>query len=436
MCHNVSMTSQLKQVLSSEGLKQSFFFTAGNLGAYAISAISLLLISRSLGPVNFGEYWVGVAFLTILAKLQTFGLPTAMQKLVGKVHSDKAAVQKIFQHSMVLLGASVSVGAVLGIVAATLMSSVLELQHPTILYGAVLCASITAIFEQISVFHQVTHNFFTAVAMLVLQALGKLGVAAVFLLTGHLSVAALFTLFYLVPVLSIAFGMSHIPEKIKLHPRAMDKALVRKFTAIVPHTVLMAVGLALMDYSDVFLLKKFTTTTETGLYGGVSQFALAIALIAQAVGGVLNSRVNRYHRATDLFAYLKKVPLLLVGAGVGFVAFLPFARLIVLYTLGESYLAAVPILVGLIAAAVIFAATIPLAAIMYIDEERSEYFSISTILMILVQVGGGFLLIPQFGVEAAVGVRVASRVVVFAYTVFAVLSFLRRKYSTVFSKPS
>jgi O-antigen/teichoic acid export membrane protein len=133
---------------------------------------------------------------------------------------------------------------------------------------------------------------------------------------------------------------------------------------------------------------------------------------------------------------LKKVPLLLVGAGVGFVAFLPFARLTVLYTLGENYLPAVPILVGLIAAAVIFAATIPLAAIMYIDEERSEYFSISTLLMILVQVGGGFLLIPQFGVDAAVGVRVASRVVVFAYTVFAVLSFLRRKYSTVLSKPS
>ena len=423
------------KLTTSEGVKQSLFFSVGNFGAFGISAVALLLVSRKLEPALFSEFWIGYAFLTILAKFQSLGLPTALQKLAGKVYADNRFVHHLFEQSIVLLSISVGVGAVLGILVASQLNTLLGTTEPNLLYIAVGCASLTAFFEHFAAYHQVKHHFFIAAAMLALQAVAKLGIAGLFLLTGALSVATLFGLLYSMPVFSVVLGYFFLSDR-KVLPTKLDEKMMKKFLHIVPHTVFMAIGLAVMEYVDVFFIRKFGTATETGLYGGVSQFALAVTLVAQAVGNVLNARVSRYDHWSDLSAYLWKVPFLLVGGAVGYLCFLPLANSVVHIVLGESYASGGTILVGLVTAAVIFAATLPLAAILYLDQDRSEYFSISTLLMMIIQVGGGLLFIPSYGTAGAVVIRVISRVVVFLYTLFAVVSFLRRKYSIVRSSPS
>lgn len=429
------LRSSLKKLSASEGIKQSLFFSVGNLGSFGISAVALLLVSRKLEPALFSEFWIGYAFLTILAKVQSLGLPTALQKLAGKVYANNRSVHQLFEQSIVLLCCSVGVGAVLGIFVASQLSSVLGITEPSILYIAVACASITAFFEHFATYHQVKHNFFIAIAMLALQSIAKLVIAGLFIFTGTISIPVLFGLFYSMPILSVVLGYFLLSDR-NIFPEKIEQPVLQKFFQIVPHTIFMAIGLAVMDYVDVFFIRKFGTATETGLYGGVSQFALAVTLVAQAVGNVLNARVSRYDQWSDLSSYLKKVPLLLLGGVVGYLFFLPLAEPIVHIALGESYASGGTILVGLVTAAVIFAGTLPLTAILYIDQDRSDYFSISTVLMMIIQVGGGLLIIPSYGIAGAVAIRILSRVVVFLYTLFAVISFLRRKYSTVRSNPS
>ncbi len=435
------MFSRLKAITGSQGLRQSAFFSLGNFIAYGISAVALLLISRKVGPVLFGEFWLSVGFLTILSKLQTFGLPIALQKLIGPVHQKTSQVQRLFQHSLGLLSLSILLGAVAGFVVTGILNNFLLLHYPQLLYFSILGASVTAVFEQVITYHQAIHRFDRAVTMMVLQAVLKLGVAGIFLSLPTITLPTLFLWFYLTPIVSVIFGLltarfSELKKSFSISAIfTLDAVVVRRFWRIATHAVVMAVGLGMMEYVDIFLLQRYTTATETGLYSGVSQFALAITLIGQSVAGVLNARVSRYHAWPDLSAYLRKVPVLLVATIASFLIFVPFAGQLVFFTLGENYQSATPALIGLVLAALFFCATIPLGAVMYL-QESADYFSISTLLLLVIQIGGGALFIPTGGLLAAVVVRVVSRAVVFIYALVSVLVFLRRKYSIVLSKPS
>jgi len=426
---------KLQTLFHSEGFRQSVFFTLGNLLAYGISAVALLLISKHLGPVQFAEFWLAVAFMTILGKLETLGIPIALQKLVGKVHTQHEHVQSVFFHSFILVLISCSIGTGLGALIGYALSLFLQLSSPELLIAASCCAGVTALFEVLTTYHQATHCFSKAMSMLILQSMGKLAIATLFLLSVQMPLVVVFTLFYLMPLLSVGVGLLQVCSKKGLY-RHINVQQFGKILEIAPHATVMAVGIAVMDYLDVFFLKKYGSSVETGLYSGVSQFALGVSVIAQAVGSVLAARVSRYHHWDDLSAYLKKVPFFFIAIGISFLLFIPISFPLVELTLGKSYTPAVPLLVGLIAAALLFAATLPLAAILYIEDERSDYFSVSTGLMLCIQIVGGVLIIPRYGASGAVVIRILSRVVVLVYSLVAVAGFLRRKYSAVRSNPS
>lgn len=87
--------SQLSHLRKSKGLQQSLLMVIGNTMATGISAVSLMLISRLLGPSLFGEFSVGFALMMILKVVSDGGLSAATLKFAGG-SSDRAKINSYF----------------------------------------------------------------------------------------------------------------------------------------------------------------------------------------------------------------------------------------------------------------------------------------------------------------------------------------------------
>jgi len=66
------------------GLRQTLLVVFGNAFSQGFSAIALIIITRQLGPVLFGEFSVGFALLLILNRLNDLGMTAVVQKYASR----------------------------------------------------------------------------------------------------------------------------------------------------------------------------------------------------------------------------------------------------------------------------------------------------------------------------------------------------------------
>src|SRR5258708_5698349 len=94
------MLHHLQKLRQSDGLRQSLITVVGNTFATGLSAVALILISRMLGPIQFGEFSVGFALIMILNRLNDIGLNTTITKFASRSAHDQESVQAIFSYTL------------------------------------------------------------------------------------------------------------------------------------------------------------------------------------------------------------------------------------------------------------------------------------------------------------------------------------------------
>ena len=92
------MRDKIIKLSKSKGLMQSLLTVFGNMGSTGISAVSMIIISRTLGPEKFGSFSVGFAIIIILSKINDLGLTLALLKFVPRSDSLEER-NKIFSFS-------------------------------------------------------------------------------------------------------------------------------------------------------------------------------------------------------------------------------------------------------------------------------------------------------------------------------------------------
>ena len=182
-----------------------------------------------------------------------------------------------------------------------------------------------------------------------------------------------------------------------------------------------------MEKVDVLFLQKNLTTYETGLYGGVSRIAMLFALVAYSLANVLNARVAKYKHREHLQQYIKKALGVVVLAALGFAAFVPIAKLVILLTIGPEYVAGVGVMLILTAASFLAIAAIPFIALFY-SFDADWYFSISGILQLIIVLVGNAVFVPLYGLEAAAWTRLATRLFLFLFTAVIGLYLYNKHY--------
>lgn len=418
------------------GFTQSFISIIGNFLATGLSAIALILISRILGPEKFGIFSVGFSIVLILTRINEIGLNTAIIKFASSAKNKKSQ-NKIY--SITLKYKLIISGLIflIGFFGADFIAKQLNFSQSIIIKLSFTIGLITVYYEQLLYMLQSVHFFTNSVIINAIQAATKLIGAIILFSIGINKVWPIFLAYIISPITPVVLSKKLLPKWVKIDLSIQDRELKQRLFSLAKHSSVALISAGIIENIDVLFLQKYLTSYETGLYGGVSRIAMMFALVAYSLGNVLNARVAKYKDKSHLNKYIKKSFLIIMLSFFGFLAFIPFAKLLILLTIGSEYLSGVPILIILTAASFLAIAAIPFIALFY-SFDANWYFSLSGLLQLAIVFIGNIVFVPIYGLQAAAWTRIITRLFLFIF-VFALSMYLYyknyvKKYQANFNK--
>lgn len=402
----------------SGAVRQSSGMTAITFASGILLAVSFILVSRILGPERFGVLSVCLSLMAILLKIPDAGLNQAMLKLLGNFHDRQESVsglRKLFWNSKVWLSTGLFI---VGSASVPVLQHVLNFPYPHLLLLSVIGSAIYFFYDYVSVVLSTTHQFVWVGVLGFLQAFTKfvgfsalflLGVQFVFpyLLIYSLAVPAATAVIFLLQRGNLGWAKS-----------VRTFSLDQKAQSLIVHSAIGTLLFTLISHVDVLIVQGTLNAFDTGIYAGATRIALFITFVASAVRGVLTNRVSRYQRRNVLREYLKKVPLLVAACALGFLLFLPLAQTFVFWTVGAEYVSGTPIVVLLVLNAFLGLALVPFIAFFY-AVDRPSYFSMSGVIQVLFLLGGNFLFLGEYGLQAAAWSRIVATLALGVFTLWA-----------------
>lgn len=415
------------------GFTQTFISIVGNFLATGLSAIALILISRILGPEKFGVFSVGFSIVLILSRINEIGLNTAIVKFASSADSKKDQ-NKIYSLTLKYKLLLSSLIFIIGFLGADFIAKQLNFSQSIVIRLAFTAGLVTVYYEQLLYMLQSVHFFTQSVLINAIQAGSKLLGAIALFAIGIGKVWPIFLAYIAAPLVPIFFAKKLLPKWVKINFSIQDDKLRQKIFSLAKHSSVALISAGIIENIDVLFLQKYLNSYETGLYGAVSRIAMMFGLVAYSLANVLNARVAKYKTKDHLSKYIKKSFLIVILAVLGFIAFLPFAKLILLLTVGPEYLSGVAILIILTAASFLAIAAIPFIALFY-SFDANWYFSLSGILQLIIVLTGNMLFVPIYGLQAAAWTRIATRLFLFVF-VFLLSMYLYYKNYVKKNQPS
>ncbi len=423
-------------ITQSKGLKQSTINVVASAFASIFAAITLMLISRTLNPVYFGQFSTAFAISIIAVKLNDLGLSIATSKLVPSAEEDdqQQMLTLIFRYRVILAGLITVIGLILG----QILPKVILTNNPSLVTWAIILSLATALFEHAQLALQAQHRFMTAALLNIGQGMLKLVLILpliLLILQGHPPTSAftniIFIVYMAVPALPVILLKLYKPNQLPLSINSTYdnlSKLKKKVWPVLKHAAFSIIAAGIIENIDLIFVQSFLSDSEAGLLGGVSRIALILYVVAYALGNVLNARVARYKQISDLYSYWKKAWMIAGICVLGFVLSMIIAPYLITLTVGSAYLPALEIMRILLGAGFLTIALIPFTALFF-SFEMSWYFSVTGILQLTIIILGNYFLVPQFGIAASAWTKLLARGVIAVLTIGIALRILRRKSS-------
>lgn len=398
-----------------QGFQQSIWTIGGTFATSGLAALALIILTRALGPTQFGIFSVGFSLFLLLVRLNDWGMTTVIQKF-GSRSSDHSEINSIFSFTTTVRLVSCAVTALIGLIGYQWFAQQLSFNHPAVILTAFLAATAGSFFEQFQTMLQSLHRFTQAAVVNMLQGLLKLGIALGFLFSGSFNITLLLALYSCASIVPFIASKLLFPQWLKLKLTQIKLQEKASILATAKHATVGFITAGVIENVDILFVQKYLDTYDVGLLSGINRVALLFSILGYALSTVLNPRAARYTQDRDKTAFIKKGWLVCSMSLLAFLFLAPFSSLIIQYTIGSDYLAAAPLLVILLGASLLTIAIAPFSAVFYsLDDAR--YFSYIGIAQLIVILIGNALFVPVYGLEAAVTTRLVSRVVLFVVTV-------------------
>lgn len=412
----------------SKGLIQSSMVALGNVGASGFSAVSLIILSRFLGPENFGAFSVAFALSQLVARFGDLGLSIGMQRLVAanyKTDPDKAASTIRFV-GLLKLGLAI-IAIVVGLLLGPIIGTTLfGLSNPSVATLGIVMASAIIGYEFVVVILQSISSFGKSVVVNAAQAVTKLILAIVGIWVLSPNAFTSYLWYGLAPLVAVVMGWMFIPSYLK-KTTANESTIKKPLFDTVRFSSIAVIAAAIGDNIDVLMVKSWLTEYETGLYSAAARVALMVTLVGLSFGTVFNTRVAQYKNQQHLTKFLKKALPFAIGSVVLIPVTFLLAKPLILITAGSQFIDAVSSMNMLMAGALVTMAMMPYVAIFY-AVDYPKYFAISGVLQTIILVLSNVLLIPQFGIEGAALAKLLTRTIVALYTIGIALHVANKQY--------
>lgn len=411
------MKSLLALARKSEAIKQSFLTTVGTAITGVVSAVALMYLSRILGPTQFGVFSVGIALMTIVSKIGDMGFNSVITRQLPKWYTQKKLAKELLGQLIQWKAMFMACGAVVLGLLIPWGSQVLNFPYPTLLWLALIGSVSLIMYEHILLVLSALHSFTWVNVLNITQAVLKMVFFFVLGSFGWATAVNVTVWYYFAPFITAAWIISRFPEWLLVLPKRASPEIRELIKTYAVHAGLGVLAMTLIINIDVLFVQKYLSSFDTGIYAGASRVALFVGFVSSAIGGVLNNRVARYHDKATLALFLKKSLAVVALAVAGFIIFLPFAKLILILTIGSEYVSGLWPMILLVGNAFLSLAIIPYISFFY-AVHHPNYFSIGGFLQLFFIIAGNMLFLPTVGLEAAAWSRIVATCAHGLYTIW------------------
>ena len=412
--------------LATKGTIQSLLTIFGNIISSTFAALSIILISRKMGPELFGEFSAGFSLVLILNKVNDIGISLATHKLIGGTTKK----ERITTLANSVLKIKLLISFVLVIILlpfSGFLTEAMNFSNPYTVPVSILVGMSIVYYEYLISLLQSVHSFLNAVVANFSQSFLKFALAALFFVRVITNTTQILALYLAVPIIPFIFYKLFIPKWLHLSPFLATKESQKRILDIAKFTAISVLSVTVMENIGVLFVKTYLNDFDTGILGGISRIALLFSLIGVSLTQVLNPRVSRYKLKSDIDTYLKKALIVLSGSLLSFMVLLPFNKLLIEVILGGDYISGSIPLTILLASVFISISTVPFTALFF-SFNRNNYFLISGIVQLILTIAGNFIFVPEYGLLGSVGTQLFTRAIVFIFTLFFAFDTYKKVY--------
>ena len=406
--------SFIQTLKTSDGLRFSILTLGSYMLAALLAAVTIIVISRFLGPVDFALFSTAMALSMIINQFNSFGLSVVIQKYVGGSHQSERISRFLSVCLRYRLFLSLLITS-LGLIFAKQIAAYLQLDHQWLMVVTILCSLAPTYFDSSQVTLQSLGKLKLAAINYLLPALLKFALAILIFVFKWQSVELILALYLLSTIPSIILAEWKLLPLVKYQLLGSFPKEEKLVLQMLKHSAFAVLALGLIDNVDLLIAKHYLSNYETGLLAGASRIAMLLAVVSGALASVLFPRVAKYRDRSNLRNFLNKawlVALLLLASMVAIPFLSPW---LIKLSIGAAYLPANAALNLLLIAGVLNIISVVFTAPFYAFTSN-RYFSLAAFLQLVLILLGNLLFVPTFGLMASALTRLVVKIVLLLFT--------------------
>ena len=367
-----------------------------------LSAATIFLLARWLGPGGFGLYAASLAIAVIVTDSLELAISGSVVNFGAK---NNASSQKLIKYGLIL---KLALGLGLGILVALLSKPVStwinpNLHQPLYLVAVIIPLNFLMRFPR-SVL-QSQRRFWADSSLEVITSLGRFLSVVGFYASGLLTVITGLWAYLAGAAAALIIGSALISWKFLREK--IDQETRKNFFQFQKWLTIGFILAAIHGRMDTAILLKLAGPVATGIYQAAFRFFMPVMQLAAALSLVFAPRFASFTTHLEARIYLKKAAKLTLLLGLGVLLMMPLAPWLVQLIFGSAYAGAVLPARILSLGFALFIVMAPFTAYLIYSVNRTRVFALINFLQLLLLLILDYWLIPNFG---AVGAATASAV--------------------------
>lgn len=427
--YTTSLINKIFTTASSRTAKNIYLVFLGNGFNAFLGFLTIIFVSRNLGPENFGVFSLVLAIFMGAAKLSDLGLNFAAARFVAKYREKEKEQGRYINVSLKYKIFLILIVSAVGLLSSNFLA-INVFNNPLLIIPFKLSFLILpglVLYDFYLALVQAREEFLKSIFVAAISSIFKL--LAVVAIINYVTLTTLnsFAIYGIGPILGFLLAFLFIPKNYIF----LNGNLEKERGEIINFSKWMGVSVLITSVSerlDIYMVSNMLGSYDTGIYSAGSRFAMLFSVLIGALGIVLMPKAASIIKIEDLKRYIKKVPILISGLIVLLIGAIIIAPWIFSITVGVEYAESVNIFRVLSASMIFIAATSPLSA-SFFSLDKPKYFTISSAIGIFLMFTLNLFLIRGFG---AIGASLSS-LITNAFLFIFTICYLKRSLSQQYS---
>lgn len=410
----------MKRIFLSQTIKDSFVVTVSMGISTILSALSIFLIARFLGPSGFGLYVSALAIAVIMTDSVELAISNSLVKFASGSDKPLGFIKYGFYLKLKL---GIGLGLLLILISRPLAALIQpELKPLLLIVSGIIPALFLSRFPR-SVL-QSQKRFITDSTIEFSTSLFRLLFILFFYYFFQLTVSLALLAYLLGALLAFLLGAAMISWQFL--ESEIDLSIKTAFFNFQKWMTLGFVVAAVHGRIDSILLLRLNGPEATGIYQAAYRFFMPAIQLAAALSLVFAPRFAGFDTAEKNKRYLFKAMSLSIGLAVLSLLIIPLSPLLVQLIFGFKYAASVPTAQVLAFGFAAFLAGAPLTAHLIYSTQRTKWFLAINVLQLILLISLDLFLMPKWGSLGAAWAMATTLIIINSLLAILALTYVKK----------